>query len=852
MRLGLSVAVNQPRKVATSGPVAVAFGALTLAGAGGVDAPAGASAISGGTATGYTLSGGVVSPTSNGSATSGTMTFTGSAVTWTITAEANTYSVKPDNSLSEFGAALTAAGNSSGITIKVRPGTSSPSPSSPPTFLGKGAGRTDYLTITSHDNANRAKLETATFTGCPYLKFYQINGGRPRDDFSSVYHPDTDTTTYPGLAKLSWFFTQTGTYPTNNHIWIEDCVFTGDPTDGSNVMSMLGFGTGHSYSTVKNCTFSGFFNCCMMGGGTYLVAKGNTFTKWAGDALRGDGSSHVNFDFNKFSDPLSDGDTTTHQDSIQIGPGTTVDVTIIGNQFDGRGDIADTGQSVQNVYLDDAYKDGTSTYKDYVIAGNAGITQAITAITVYSGDNVQCWNNTEVFPNGESQVSVPLIKLDDASAAGYGTSNLQYSDLGLNVGNGISITGVRLVDNTAQANITLTAGDTTAYGNAFSNFAAGTIVGALTPVPGGPLKPSGARAPQYGAVTDYIDFIAQTYDFPWQDQGYTPSFTDVTGYALTTQKVHALQTVSGFSATGGLLRLNQIGIDAGFEFQVRDSGGTIVVSWGTAPVVLQNGDQFEVRVTSASSGTTTKTAKIFVGGKYATWSVTTASALVPAYITTAENTGNVATGSNYTFNNGGAGFSVGTADSKRLVIIGVLFGMSTGTYVPSVTVDGNAATLIGSVTGTTSSWSLFQISVPTGTSIGNVVLANASGNTATRAAISLWTCYPTSSTPVESNTASNTTTNAATLTGATALDCANGGVIFMFGGMAIATVGVTFTTTWSGTDGNPVANDARQVEGAVYAFSGMRTITETNTTRTLSMNASVSVTKQFVAVSFGA
>jgi hypothetical protein len=69
------------------------FGALTLAGAGGVAVPSGATSITGGTATGYTVTGGFVVPSSNGSATAGTIIFNNGS-TWTMAIATGTYSAR--------------------------------------------------------------------------------------------------------------------------------------------------------------------------------------------------------------------------------------------------------------------------------------------------------------------------------------------------------------------------------------------------------------------------------------------------------------------------------------------------------------------------------------------------------------------------------------------------------------------------------------------------------------------------------------------------------------------------------------------------------------------------------------
>lgn len=153
MQVGIGVSITNNPRLAIAASVAseVAFGALTLAGAGAVDAPAGATSMNAG-GTNLAMSGGKVSPATAG-VTSGTVTFD-NGVEWTITAEANTYSA----TTGELAAILNlGSATIDGKTVKGRPGADigATTAGSSTDFVSSLAFTTG-LTITSHDAANPA------------------------------------------------------------------------------------------------------------------------------------------------------------------------------------------------------------------------------------------------------------------------------------------------------------------------------------------------------------------------------------------------------------------------------------------------------------------------------------------------------------------------------------------------------------------------------------------------------------------------------------------------------------------------------------------------------------------------
>lgn len=106
-------AVITPAVPAPPGPTVVTYGALTLAGAGGVPMPSGATSIASGA--GYSVAGGYVVPT--GTPVAAALTFNNGTV-WSVAVAAGMYSVR---TLAEMTAAFAAMG-SVGKIISLRPG----------------------------------------------------------------------------------------------------------------------------------------------------------------------------------------------------------------------------------------------------------------------------------------------------------------------------------------------------------------------------------------------------------------------------------------------------------------------------------------------------------------------------------------------------------------------------------------------------------------------------------------------------------------------------------------------------------------------------------------------------------
>lgn len=162
---GLSISGQQTGSAGGGGGAsAVSFGALTLAGAGGVAKPAGATNISDDGGTNLTLTSGFAVPATNG-VTSGTVVWD-DGTEWTVTAVANKYSCKADTT--EIGAAWTAANTATATGILVRDGDATSSAMWTPA----AKNFTNQFTIEPHSFTPAARPSSNTYTvHLPGLQF---------------------------------------------------------------------------------------------------------------------------------------------------------------------------------------------------------------------------------------------------------------------------------------------------------------------------------------------------------------------------------------------------------------------------------------------------------------------------------------------------------------------------------------------------------------------------------------------------------------------------------------------------------------------------------------------------------
>lgn len=118
-----------------------------------------------------------------------------------------------------------------------------------------------------------------------------------------------------------------------------------------------------------------------------------------------------------------------------------------------------------------------------------------------------------------------------------------------------------------------------------------------------------------------------TSDAPWDETGWSPTFTDITDAELSTAQSNT-QTVSGASSTGVEVWIE--GSD-GQTYDLLDTDDTVLLSnqaAGRANACLAtNGQKIRAEVTSSSSNSTAINTTVHCGANTDTWTVTTKAAV---------------------------------------------------------------------------------------------------------------------------------------------------------------------------------------------------------------------------------
>lgn len=220
-------------------PVAVAYGAKTLSGKGGLAVPDGASSIVSTGGTNLQISGGYVVPASDG-VTSGTVTFD-NAATWTVTAEANAYSVRD---IDELLAAANLTGLALGDTIRMRAG--------------------DYNSARAIKAIRRSAAPTGTWNGSNYAVI-KPDDGAAVTMYWVIFKNDLGGTKYLSIEGIHGDTDGRGTYQGGvieyeagpEYCRIKDCTF-GTANHSPTAVSGATLGTAIkspvSGSVASNCT----------------------------------------------------------------------------------------------------------------------------------------------------------------------------------------------------------------------------------------------------------------------------------------------------------------------------------------------------------------------------------------------------------------------------------------------------------------------------------------------------------------------------------------------------------------------------------------------------------------------
>lgn len=162
------------------------------------------------------------------------------------------------------------------------------------------------------------------------------------------------------------------------------------------------------------------------------------------------------------------------------------------------------------------------------------------------------------------------------------------------------------------------------------------LIAAYTQKTGGALD---TAIPKIGA-TAYVDWTSA--DRPWDHPRLNAvgAFTivDKTDQVVSSTITSAAVQITDIDKSDGATSVNGalVWIDAenttlaSAQFRITsDSGGSSVVTdWTSTPAIIDQGEYLWVRGTSSGSASTATTARVYVGNRYDTWSVTTASASV--------------------------------------------------------------------------------------------------------------------------------------------------------------------------------------------------------------------------------
>jgi hypothetical protein len=613
----------------------VAFGANTLAGAGGVPAPAGATSITGGTATGYTVTGGNIVPTANGSATAGTLIFN-NAAKWTVTVEASTYSAR---TLAELSAAITAAraaNQSTDWKVRLRSGTYGTNGQTSilgQTFNGTLTEPNAGLDAASRDLAAVASISGGSVTICADTLYgpkiferMEFIGCGPFIvdglDFTAQATIDGANTVggVPPIEKSQSHtyiqlisFTNVS-YPVEKSWIARNCRFGGTSSASPSTRWIQALSIGGSDalpSVVEDCELDGF----TIGGGANIVRR-NTARRQVTDVLRlGFGAGpkpayyvYNNIFFDECVDAIWDNE---HVDAIQLGA-TTTDQEFYAEVHDNIFHYRDGGHGV--------YMDDTPAPIEGIVQNNLIVTNQLHGLNVWRGGGTLGMivrNNTVIeYPDGNADSSPPRI---------YADANCTRVALVDNIGHVISA-----ARDVVGASGNVIVGQT---GNAY----AAAFEGSFTGGAGAPV----ASVDQTSAATLRASLEAMFAVKPggpaagkgWQSLNTTlpvgltyPSQFDVPLSTLTTTSIlPILFGPSGMTVTPG----------AGTEVQITSdaAGLSVVRAWTASPTTANAMQYMQMRATSSASGITQTVASATVNGQAVSASIWTAASVPAAFFT---------------------------------------------------------------------------------------------------------------------------------------------------------------------------------------------------------------------------
>lgn len=386
----------------------VSFGALTLAGAGGISAPSGATSITDAGGTNLSLSGGVVSPATAG-VTSGTVTFDNDA-TWNVNAVADEYSVI--NDAQALAASINAAPDG-GKTIRFRSGTLTLGTSR----IGNGQTYTAPIVVTG---------ETGTVL-TPGIDIGSANGLTLRG--LEIHDPDGGVTN--DLINIIG--------PARNII-IEDCKLHGKFLDPLGDYSAEG-AYQNTRSALLNSNSDGFLNGLIIqrceiydvlsgatptieGADPFIIRDNLTYRTytdpWGVTCLLGSYDAPKIFERNIYHTIVGDPADfdNPHIDMFQVQQTAANSGAILtGFRFEQNFMVETPGIS-RGREADFLASFGNVVIKDAIVRGNFAAITAVHGITFEVVDGGLYEGNTLIRPNSVEGDRIPSIRLGDQSAIG--------------------------------------------------------------------------------------------------------------------------------------------------------------------------------------------------------------------------------------------------------------------------------------------------------------------------------------------------------------------------------------------------------------------------------------------------
>ena len=486
----------------------------------------------------------------------------------------------------------------------------------------------NLATITSRDTNDKAIIRTLniddTLSNSYGFRFTDLAFYRPNDGSESLNSYMLDYVAGGGHDCV-----------------VDDCTFTGGgftfATDEELYSSIRLIGSNitiqdNTFNTVAHC----FISPNISGNGDGVSFIGNTIANcWAeGAQVVGGDDFKYNWNTSYRKDDL-DVTPELHSDLHQwAGPPTTAtNVDYIGNRHI-IGKINEGPGSGQGSFQDNAAT--AARIVNYYSFGNIHSLDQARSDSFQQLDDAYIRNNTYI-NDMENFRSASGIYVENKNGSAGNITGLKIFD---NVTNAVAVsqsTGEDLQNNNTSLDHTNDATYTALFNSPVggADLTIANLLSSLMP------KASSAidvddHEPIIGAIapsgrTAIIDYDARTTDFPWEEDGHTPSLTDLTGQSISTA-VSVEEQVTGVSTTGAEIYITG-GVSATYEIRESNNSTVVETGIGTGTAnrrIIYANQYYEVSDTTSGSGSTQTNIVVHVGSETDTWSHTTTAVDVTA------------------------------------------------------------------------------------------------------------------------------------------------------------------------------------------------------------------------------